>query len=81
MPALLSVFQVVLDCTKRTLVFVGKLHLCHFAVLVPNGLNLSRSKHIPAAFAGLPELGLLIGAFVTLLVVAPVALYFVFSDK
>jgi hypothetical protein len=34
-----------------------------------------------AAFAGLPELGLLIGAFVTLLVVAPVALYFVFSDK
>jgi len=34
-----------------------------------------------AAFAGLPELGLLIGAFITLLVVAPVALYFVFSDK
>jgi hypothetical protein len=34
-----------------------------------------------ATFAALPDLGLLIGAFVTLLVVAPLALYFVFSDK
>jgi len=38
-------------------------------------------RELFAAFAGLPELGLLIGAFVTLLVVAPLALYFVFSDK
>ena len=33
------------------------------------------------AFADLPRLGLLIGAFAALLVIAPLALYFVFSDK
>jgi hypothetical protein len=38
-------------------------------------------RELFAAFAALPDLGLLIGAFVTLLVVAPLALYFVFSDK
>ena len=38
-------------------------------------------RELFAAFTGLPELGLIIGAFVTLLVVAPLALYFVFSDK
>ena len=38
-------------------------------------------RELFAAFTGLPELGLLIGAFVTLLVVAPLAVYFVFSDK
>lgn len=33
------------------------------------------------AFTNLPDLGLLIGGFATLLVVAPIALYFVFSER
>jgi hypothetical protein len=34
-----------------------------------------------AAFANVPELGLLIGGLATLLVVAPIAVYFVFSER
>ena len=33
------------------------------------------------AFANLPDLGFLIGGLATLLVVAPIAVYFVFSEK
>jgi hypothetical protein len=32
-------------------------------------------------FSDLPRTGVLIGAFAALLLIAPVALYFVFSDK
>jgi hypothetical protein len=38
-------------------------------------------RELLTAFIGLPEFGLLIGALATLLIIAPVALYFVFSDK
>jgi len=38
-------------------------------------------RQMLTAFTNLPELGLLIGGFATLIVVAPIALYFVFSDK
>jgi hypothetical protein len=38
-------------------------------------------RELLAAFIDLPELGLLVGALATLLVIAPLALYFVFSDK
>ena len=38
-------------------------------------------RYLLAAFSNLPELGLLMGGLATLLVVAPIALYFVFSDK
>jgi hypothetical protein len=38
-------------------------------------------RELLTAFIGLPEFGLLIGALATLLVIAPLALYFVFSDK
>jgi len=38
-------------------------------------------RELFGAFTGLPTAGLLIGALAALLVVAPVALYFVFSDK
>jgi hypothetical protein len=38
-------------------------------------------RQLLTAFTSLPELGLLIGGLATLIVVAPIALYFVFSDK
>jgi hypothetical protein len=38
-------------------------------------------RQLLTAFTNLPEMGLLIGGFATLIVVAPIALYFVFSDK
>ena len=38
-------------------------------------------QQLLTAFTNLPELGLLIGGLATLIVVAPIALYFVFSDK
>jgi hypothetical protein len=38
-------------------------------------------RELVTAFANLPELRLLIGGLATLLVVAPIAVYFAFSDK
>ena len=38
-------------------------------------------RELLTAFTNLPELGLLIGGLATLIVIAPIALYFVFSDK
>ena len=38
-------------------------------------------RELLTAFTNLPELGLLIGGLATLLIVAPVAVYFVLSDK
>jgi hypothetical protein len=38
-------------------------------------------RQLLTAVTSLPELGLLVGGFATLIVVAPIALYFVFSDK
>jgi len=38
-------------------------------------------RQLVTAFVNLPDLGLLIGGLATLLVVAPIAVYFVFSEK
>jgi hypothetical protein len=38
-------------------------------------------REMLTAFTNLPEIGLLIGGLATLILIAPIALYFVFSDK
>jgi hypothetical protein len=38
-------------------------------------------REMLTTFTNLPEIGLLIGGLATLIVIAPIALYFVFSDK
>lgn len=45
------------------------------------GVTLALVGGLLPTLINLPELGLLAGGFATLLVVAPIALYFVFSDK
>jgi hypothetical protein len=45
------------------------------------GSMLPSVQEMLTAFTHLPEIGLLVGGLATLLVVAPIALYFVFSDK